>query len=144
METTCNLECDSHEEYVSKILPTHSVITPTFTLEENSQLESMDQSQEAPQGNRITQLEDTSPEHSHVMVIVDNQDLEQSNYESIISPEQLVEEDKSFASTLDPPEEIQFLGNNSPTILPEGMQHTKEPVLEEPQIQDKSSTIAMV
>ncbi|PLW44590.1 hypothetical protein PCASD_05171 [Puccinia coronata f. sp. avenae] len=143
METTCNLECDSHKDYVSGILPTHSVITPAFTLEENNQLESIDQSQEAPQGHRITQLEGTSPEHSPVMAIVDNQELEQSNYKSIIPPEKSVEEDKIFASTLDPPEEIQFLGNNSPTLLPEGMQHPEEPILEEPQIPDKSSPIAM-
>ncbi|PLW30465.1 hypothetical protein PCASD_19176 [Puccinia coronata f. sp. avenae] len=87
METTCNLECDSHKDYVSEILPTHSVITPAFTLEENSQLESIDQSQEASQGHRITKLEGTSTEHSPVMAIVDSQELEQSNYKSIIPPE---------------------------------------------------------
>ncbi|PLW33068.1 hypothetical protein PCANC_22995 [Puccinia coronata f. sp. avenae] len=41
METTCNLGCDSHEEYVSEILPTHSAIAPTFTLADNIQPESM-------------------------------------------------------------------------------------------------------
>jgi hypothetical protein len=73
----------------------------------------------------ITQLEDTSPENSPVISIVENPKSEQCNYKSTYPLEELVEEDIRCKSALDSTEEIQFLGNNSPTLSPEGMQHVR-------------------